>query len=82
MKCEFKIVFNDNHYCFYLTSELHSNKTMWYWYKFLENVISDFKDSGYNCNNIAEKKIITIAKNWICHLLSILNILCVLMSGN
>ena len=44
MKYEFKLVFNDNQYCAYVTSELYSNKTMCSWYKFLENVISDFKN--------------------------------------
>ena len=34
---------------------------MCYWYKFLENVISDFQDKGYNSNQIAEMIIITIA---------------------
>ena len=44
MKNEFLLVFNDNQYCAYVTSELYSNKTMCSWYKFLENVISDFKN--------------------------------------
>ena len=31
------------------------------WSKFLEKVISDFKDKGYNSNQIAEMNLITIA---------------------
>ena len=61
MKCEFKLVFNDNQCCPYVTSELYSNKTMFSWYKFLENIISDFKNKGYNFNQIAEMNILTIA---------------------
>ena len=34
---------------------------MCYWYNFLENVISDFKDNEYNFNHIAEMNNITIA---------------------
>ena len=58
-KCEFKRVFNDNQYCPYVKFELYSYKTWCFWYKFLQNVISDFKDEGYNFHHIAEKNIIT-----------------------
>ena len=58
MKCEFKLVFNDNQYCPFVTSELYSIKTICYRYKFLELVISDFKNNGYNFNHIAEMNII------------------------
>ena len=61
MKCKFELVFNDDQYCPYVTCELYSNKTMCSWYKFLENVISDLKDKGYNSNLIAETNIITIS---------------------
>ena len=44
MKYEFKLVFIDNQYCPYITSELYSDKTMCSWYKFSENVINDFKN--------------------------------------
>ena len=54
MKREFILIFNDNQYCPYITSELYSDKTMCYWYKFLEKVIRDFKDKGYSFNHIAE----------------------------
>ena len=30
MKCEFKLIFNDNHNCPYIKSELYSNETMCY----------------------------------------------------
>ena len=59
----FNLVFDDNQYCPYVTSELHSNKTMCSWYKFLKNVISDFKDEGYFFNHIAEMNTITKADN-------------------
>ena len=61
IKCSFQLVFNDKQYCPYDTSELYSKKIMCSWYKFLENVISKFKDKGYNLNHIAEMNIITIA---------------------
>ena len=61
MKCEFELVFNDKQFCPYVTSELYSNKTMWYWYKFLEKLISDFKVKRYNFNHKAEMNTITIA---------------------
>ena len=59
MKCEFNLVFNDNHFCPYVSSELYSNKTMCYWYKYVEKVISDFKDKGYSFSHIVEMNIIT-----------------------
>ena len=31
------------------------------WEKFIENVIKDFKNEGYNFNHIAEMNVITIA---------------------
>ena len=61
MNCEFKLFFNNNEYSPYVTSDLYSNKTMCYWYKSLENVISDFKNKGYNCNHIAEINSISIS---------------------
>ena len=61
MNCEFILVFNIYHYCPQVTSELHNNRTMCFWYKFLANVINDFKDKGYNFNQIAKIKIITIS---------------------
>ena len=36
---------------------------MCYWYKFLENVISDFKYEGNIFKHLAEMNIITIANN-------------------
>ena len=60
MKCEFKLILNDNQYCPNITSELYSSKTMCYWHKLLQNVVKDFKDKGYNFNHIAEMNIITI----------------------
>ena len=61
MKCQFKLVFNDNQYCPYVTSNLSDNKTMISWSKFLEKVIDDFNNKGYSFNHISEMHIITIA---------------------
>ena len=61
MKCEFKLVFNDNQYCPYVTSNLSDNKTLISCSKFLEKVIDDFKNKGYSFNHIAEMHIITFA---------------------
>ena len=46
MKSEFKLVFNDNQYCPYVTSAFYGNKTRCSWYKFLENINSDFENKG------------------------------------
>ena len=78
LKCEFEIIFNDNQYCPYITSNLSDNKTMISWSTFWEKVIDDFKDKGYNFNQLAEKNFITKANKWICHMISILNIICVI----
>ena len=64
MKCEFKLVFNDYQYCPYITSKLSDNKTMISVSKFLEKVISDFKDKGHSFNHKAEMHIITIANKF------------------
>ena len=82
VKYEFKSVFNDYEYSPYVTSKLSDNKTMIPWKNFLEKVIDDFKDKGYTFNHIAELQIITKAKKWICRLISILNITCMLLNGN
>ena len=82
MKFEFILVFNDNQYCPYVTSELYSNKRMCYWYKFLENVIGDFKNKGYNFNHRAEMNIITIANTMDMLYLFYIKILCKLLNGN
>ena len=38
---------------------------MIFWSSFLENLISDFKDKGYNFNHITEKSIITMANKMV-----------------
>ena len=43
VKCEFKLVFNDNQYCPYVSFILHSSKTMCFWQIFLGNAIDDLK---------------------------------------
>ena len=42
-------------------SNLSDNKTLSYWKNFLEKLIGDFKDKGYNFSHIAEMHIITKA---------------------
>ena len=61
VECQFKLNFNDNQYCPYVTSKLSDNKTMTSWSNFLEKIISDFKDEGYDFNHIAKMQFITIA---------------------
>ena len=62
VKCEYKLVFNDNrYYCPYVTSILSDNKTLISWSSFSKEVISDFKDKGFNFKRTAEMKIITIS---------------------
>ena len=61
VKFEFQLVFNDNEFCLYVTSKISANKTMISCSKFLERLISDFKDKVYDFNHIAELNIITIA---------------------
>ena len=81
-KCEFKLVFNDYQFCPYISSEVSDSKTMRSRQSFLEKVINDFKIIGYNFNRIAEMNILTIAKKWICHMISISNIIWKLLNGN
>ena len=57
----FELVFNDNQYSTWSKSNLFNNKTMISWKKYLENVIDDFKDEGYNFNHIEKMNIITIS---------------------
>ena len=61
VKRQFKIIFNDYQYCPYITSKISDNKTMISGSNFLENVIGDSKDEGYNFNHTAEMDFITIA---------------------
>ena len=61
IKCQFKLNVNDHQYCPRVTSNLSDNRKKISWSNFLEKVISDFKDEGYNFKHIAEKIIITIA---------------------
>ena len=60
IKCEFKLSFNDDRCCPYITSKLTENKTMCSWQKFLVNAFNDLKNKGYNFNHIAEMKILKI----------------------
>ena len=64
MKCEFNLVFKNNQFCPYVTSELYSNKTTCYSSKLLDIVIIYFKSKGYLFNHIAEKNIIKTSNTW------------------
>ena len=46
-------------------SILSDNRTMISWKIFLEKVIEDFEDKGYNSNQIAEMHIKTIANGFV-----------------
>ena len=61
INCEFDLVFNDYHYCPYVTSNLSDNKTMILLKNCSKKVIDDFKDKRYNFIHIAEMHIITYA---------------------
>ena len=61
IKCQSKLVFNDSQYCPYVTSKLSDNKTMIFRSNFLEKVIDDFKNKGYNFYHKAEVTILTEA---------------------
>ena len=61
IKCHVKLVFNDNQNGTYVKSNFFDNKTRISWLKFPEEVIDDFKNKGYNFNQIEEMNIITIA---------------------
>ena len=60
-KCQFILVFNDNQYSTYVKPNLFDDKTLISWQNFLEKVIDDFKNKGYNFNQIEEMNSITIA---------------------
>ena len=60
IKCHFKLVFNDNQHSEFVKSNFFDNKTMISWQNFLEEVIDNFKNKGYNFKYIEEMKIITI----------------------
>ena len=52
VKCQNKLLFNNNRNCSYVTSILSPKKTMVSWSNFLEKVIDDFKIIGYYLNHI------------------------------
>ena len=62
IKCQNKLLFKENQYSPYVTSKLFDNKTVNSWQKFLEKVIDDFKNNGYNFNPLQERNIVTKAK--------------------
>ena len=61
VKCQFKLVFKEYEYIPYIRSKLSDNKTMISWKNFLDKVIEEFKDKGYNFNPIPEMHMMTIA---------------------
>ena len=80
-KCHFKLVFIDKQNSTYVKSNLFDIKTMISWKNYLENVIDVFGKRGYKFNHIEELNVITISKKWICHTISILNIICMPLNG-
>ena len=61
VKCQYKLVINDNQNCPSVMSILFDNRTMISWHNFLEGVIDDFKNQEDNFNHKAEMNIITVA---------------------
>ena len=61
IKCHFKLVFNDNQHSEYGKSNWFDKKTVTSWQNFLEKVIDQFKNKGYNFNHIEELNIIATA---------------------
>ena len=64
VKCQFKLVFNDYQNCPYITSKFTNKRTMISRKEFLEKVIVDFENKGYNFNHLAAMKNITTANNF------------------
>ena len=82
VECQFKIVFNVYQSCQYVTSNLSDKKTLIPWKSWLEEVSDCLKNNRYTFNQIAEKHIITIAKKWISHMISLINKTWMLSNGN
>ena len=61
LKGEFKLVFNDNQDCKYITTSMIDNKTCVSWSNYLREAIDSLKAEGYDFNYIAEMDIITLA---------------------
>ena len=59
IKCQFKLVFNGNHYSTWIKSNLFKEKTIISWKKYLKNVTDDFKNKGYNFSHFEEMNIMT-----------------------
>ena len=62
MKGEFKLVFNNNHYCKYLITSVIINTTNVSWSKYLREAIDSLTEERYRFNRIAEIDIITLAR--------------------
>ena len=55
IKCDFKLVLNDNQFGTWTKSNLFDNKTMISWKAYLEKLIDNFKSKGYNFDFNEEK---------------------------
>ena len=82
IKYDFKFVFSNYEDCPHLKCDHLNNNIIFSWQKVLKEGIDDYKDKGYTFDRIDEMNIITIADKWICQMIPILNIICVLMNGN
>ena len=61
LKGEFKLVFNDNQDCKYITTGMIDNKTCISWSNYLRDAINNLKEEGYRFSHIAEMDIIILA---------------------
>ena len=58
---EFKLVFNNNQDCKYITTGMIDNRTFISWSNYLGGAINNLKEVRYDSNHIAEMNIITLA---------------------
>ena len=61
LKGHFKLVFNNNKDCKYLTTDMINNTTNISLSNYLRDVISNLKEKGYDFSHIVEMNIITLA---------------------
>ena len=61
IKCEFKLVFNNNQDCKCITTGMIDNRTFISWSNCLRDAINNLKEERYGFNYIAEMNITTLA---------------------
>ena len=58
---EFKLVFNDNQHCKFITTGMSDNETCIFWSNYLRDVIDNLIEEGFQFNYMAEMDFITLA---------------------